>query len=215
MIRLAIAIVCTILYAMTIEAQTSYYKLTRTVISGSSNANVSGGQFISFVKDQCYDSDINGFSVENGSLKISHTDNGIVSYIGESYWGRCIYKFDSDKSNLNIIAPDGDIYVYKKCMPPNNVTTSSLIKKNSSNCLSSDQYISNSSPDISNEVQQDRPKKGGHYETRTEQCIDCLGRGYNEKTIWHGGDKTSTVQIRCSFCHGKGTITKREYVLDN
>lgn len=54
----------------------------------------------------------------------------------------------------------------------------------------------------------------GHYETRIEQCIDCQGRGYNEKMVWHGGDKTSTVRIRCSFCHGKGTIERREYVMD-
>ncbi|MGI6219273.1 MAG: hypothetical protein ACOYJE_05360 [Bacteroidaceae bacterium] len=55
----------------------------------------------------------------------------------------------------------------------------------------------------------------GHYETKTEQCSNCLGRGYNPVHVYHGGGKSSTIQRRCSFCHGKGSITKREYVLDN
>lgn len=54
----------------------------------------------------------------------------------------------------------------------------------------------------------------GHYETSKERCSQCMGRGYNEKMIWHGGDRTSTARLTCHTCHGTGFITKREYILD-
>lgn len=55
----------------------------------------------------------------------------------------------------------------------------------------------------------------GHYETTTERCIECLGQGYNEQVVFHGGGQpNSTIRRRCPFCQGKGTVTKREYVID-
>ena len=43
---------------------TSYYKLTRQIVDGQSSTNVSGGQFITFNKDKCYESDKDGFTVD-------------------------------------------------------------------------------------------------------------------------------------------------------
>lgn len=55
----------------------------------------------------------------------------------------------------------------------------------------------------------------GHWEETQEQCDNCAGRGYNIRYIWvGGGHDNKEVEIGCSMCHGKGSITKREYVMD-
>lgn len=55
----------------------------------------------------------------------------------------------------------------------------------------------------------------GHYEEIEELCVDCGGRGYNIKYIYHGGGmENGEVQTRCISCHGLGYKTKREFVMD-
>lgn len=206
-------LITSLLAQITISAQTSYYKLNKKVVDGVTSTAVSGGQFISFTNNACYESDRKGYSVGNGSLKYKSTENGIMSYIGDSYWGRSTFKFNADKSVLNVIA-NGNVYVYHRAVAPTSVTTCSLIRRSQS----SSSFEPVDVPDVATTSTSEEPVKNpykGHYETKTEQCIDCSGRGYNTKYIYHGGGRSGSVQIRCSFCHGKGTITKREYVLDN
>lgn len=55
----------------------------------------------------------------------------------------------------------------------------------------------------------------GHWEDTQEQCDNCAGRGYNIRYIWvGGGHDNKEMEMTCSMCHGKGFITKREYVMD-
>lgn len=51
------------------------------------------------------------------------------------------------------------------------------------------------------------PKNVNNYRTERVACEHCDG-GYNYRTIWLGGDKTSRVRSRCSYCHGSGYVTK-------
>ena len=43
-------------------------------------------------------------------------------------------------------------------------------------------------------------------ETKDTRCSNCLGRGFNPKTMYMGNGQYRTVQDRCNFCHGKGTV---------
>lgn len=45
-----------------------YYKLSSTRIGGTTNKNVSGGQFITFVSDICFESSSKGVGVGHGTL---------------------------------------------------------------------------------------------------------------------------------------------------
>lgn len=188
--------------------------LSKKVFDGVSSTTVSGGQFITFTDNACYESDKDGYSVGNGSLKYKSMRDGITTYAGTSYWGSSMFKFNSDRSMLNVIA-DGNVYVYRRTAAPSGVTTCSLIRKSqSSSSTFTPMEVPNVTPSITSEEPVNTPNKG-HYETKTEQCVECMGRGYNMKYLYHGGDKSSSIQQRCIFCHGKGTITKREYVLDD
>ena len=191
------------------QTQTVYYKMIKKMVGEAISTSVSGGQFITFSDKSFYESDIDGFSVGHGKLEFRYSKNGVITYVGNSYWGKSIFKFTSNKDMLNVIAGDV-VYVYKKASAPTGTKTCSLIRNESRG-----NYIPNITdyPASYDSEQSLNPYKG-HYETKTERCINCSGKGYNMKYIWHGGDKSSTVQQRCSYCHGTGTVTKREYVLD-
>lgn len=209
-----IAFIASIMLCCNVCAQTSYYKLTKKVVNGTTSTSVSGGQFISFSDDCCYESDKDGYSVGHGRLQYKYSSNGVKTYIGNAYWGKVAFKFNSDKSVLNVV--DGDnVYVYRRTSAPAGANTCSLIRKSQSSG-----YSAPMGTDIPNASSVPEYESGtnpykGHYETREERCVECNGRGYNVQYIYHGGSNSSSMQRRCSFCHGKGTVTKREYVLDN
>ena len=69
--------------------------------------------------------------VDNGVLLLNETYDGITIYSGKSYWGNSFFRFNSDKSVLNVNA-NGNTYVYKRITAPAGVITCSLIKKKSS-----------------------------------------------------------------------------------
>jgi hypothetical protein len=125
-----------ILFGMAVSAQdVRYYKLVHTKIDGVSNKNVSGGQFITFVSDICFESNSKGVGVDHGTLtrNNNYSNAQYTTYQGSSYWGSATtFKFNADKSVLNVILDNGDIYVYKRTSPPAGVTTCSLIRKKQS-----------------------------------------------------------------------------------
>lgn len=196
---------------MPVTAQTFYYKLCRKVIDGVVSENVSGGQFVSFSNNKCYESDRDGYSVENGILEYQRTENGISLYLGESYWGHSVFKFNADKTIMNVIAENGNIYVYKRCITPSNVQTCSLIKPRGRIFLPADVVEVIDEP-----VNQDdngcKPVTG-HYEEIFEKCSECNGQGFHITKTWMGGTNVSDIKRRCSFCHGKGKIRKSNYVI--
>lgn len=109
-----------------------YYKLTRKIENGNSSTNVSGGQFITFISDICYESNKKGIDVGHGSLtrNNNYSNSQYSVYQGSSYWGKdATFKFNTDKSILNVVLENGDIYVYKKGTAPAGQETCSLIRK--------------------------------------------------------------------------------------
>lgn len=115
---------------------TIYFALTKIIKSNNIvSTKVSGGQFITFIGDVCYESDVKSIGVGHGSLKLnkSYTNSNFKVYTGNSFWGDgAVFKFKTDLSVLNVILEDGDVYVYKKQPAPPSVTTCSLIRKKGS-----------------------------------------------------------------------------------
>lgn len=144
-----VTFLCILSVSLTAQ-ETYFFKLSRTVDPDKrSNTNVSGGQFITFIDNICYESDKKGMGVGHGSLTLnkSYSSNTFSVYMGKSYWGdKASFKFNSDKSVLNVILDDGTIYVYKRSTPPANVTTCSLIKGKSSGGSSVSPPVNNSGP---------------------------------------------------------------------
>lgn len=119
------------LISITIFSQTYYYKQVAKVSKGVRSVGNNSGQFITFTKDGCYDSDKNGISVDNGFQNYKKYENAILYYLGSSYWGdQCQYCFNEAKDRLNII-PDnenGVIYVYQRVNAPVGIKTCYYIK---------------------------------------------------------------------------------------
>ena len=200
------------------HAQTLYYQLTNIKNGREDNKNVTGGQFVTFTPKYCYESDKEGFVVNDSKLTFLDTENGISYYSGIAYWGNCTFAFNSSKSVLNVITKDGDVYVYHQRIPPANVKTSSLIKKQTSERkltatgvipLIYDGYggtvntqdLGNQSSESNNTV-----KKSCHLCYGTGICQTCNGKGW-----YYNPFGTGTVSCPncdrahngiCSSCHG-------------
>lgn len=129
---LSIVILC--LVCINGYGQTFYYKLTKKIVGEDVYTNTSGGQFITFVGNKCYESDKYGSNVGNGELKYDlYYSKKYKIYLGTSYFGNEVkFKFSQDLNLLNVVTKDGRIYVYKKQPAPSSVTTCSLIRKKGS-----------------------------------------------------------------------------------
>ena len=171
-----------------------YYKLTKKVHNDVPSTNVSGGQFITFMGDICYESDKKGVGVGHGTLtrNESYSTSTIKTYIGNSYWGNdAVFKFTGDLSILNVVTEDGDVYLYKRTSAPVNVTTCSLIRKKSSSGTTSGGYSSGAVVNVPSQP----IYKGSSTTTTTPE----------KKTpvkVWH----------ECSLCRGKRTIVRESSV---
>lgn len=190
--RLSVIIGFLLCLSMAVTAQTEYYKLCRKIVDGLSTTNVSGGQFISFADGKCYESDNEGFSVGHGVLKFQRMENGISVYTGESFWGQSVFKFNGDKSALNVITTDGDVYIYKLSAVPSGVTTCSLIRTKGSNVVvPSGIYI----PPIQN-VGNSSVYNGNN----------------NTSSSGHASTQKTKVRKNCAYCGGKGETIQHESV---
>lgn len=124
-----------LLICYNVNAQTYYYKQIGIKEHNGkvSNGDEDSGQFITFTKKGCYDSDREGYTVNNGNLTLFNTNAKFTTYYGESFWGMVKYRVSTDKSRINIVLDDIDrIYIYERSTPPNGIMTCSLIKKSTS-----------------------------------------------------------------------------------
>lgn len=218
------------------QVNVNYYKLTRTRVNGIDSRSVSGGQFIAFVSDLCFESTCDGVGVGHGKLEKNknYSDSQYIVYQGSSYWGNSTtFKFTIDKKKLNVVTDKGDIYVYEQAPAPVGVKTCSLIRKNEGSRL----YDNSSSmgqwqgPPVGNSgsngntgsgVNSSSSGTGRHVETETEcrlchgtgKCQRCNGNGrYYASGIgsgWH--DCTACNRTgHCSQCGGKGKTKTYRY----
>lgn len=172
-------------------AQTTYYYEQVKVVKGNETVSIGeGGQFISFYKDICYDSDNKGRTVNNGTLDlISQSGDKYVKYKGQSYWGNVTYQFTTTMDKLAVIKSDKTVYVYQRVVAPNGVTTSSLIKSRTShNNLSMQTYSpqtyyggNNNSNTINSHSETPQKTSVNYNQKSRHKCYHCNGTG--EKII--------------------------------
>lgn len=112
-----------------------YYQLTRKVENGNSSASVSGGQFITFIGKNCFESNNHGVGVNHGTMErndnYSNSQYSVYQQKTGSgcYWGKdATFKFNADKSVLNVVLENGDVYIYKRATAPAGQETCSLIR---------------------------------------------------------------------------------------
>ena len=173
----------------------SFYALTKKMHNGITSSSVTGGQFITFLDNICYESNKKGIGVGHGTLKLNknYSNSNYKFYMGSSYWGTdATFKFKSDLSILNVILENGDIYVYKRQVAPASATTCSLIRKRGS---SSAAYF----PSFPNNGY------GGGY-TTSSGSLSSSSRRQNA-TPSHNQPTKHT----CSLCNGQRRIVKNTY----
>ena len=206
-----VTFLCILSVSLTAQ-ETYFFKLSRTVDPDKrSNTNVSGGQFITFIDNICYESDKKGMGVGHGSLIMNkyYSSNTFYVYMGESYWGnKASFKFNSDKSVLNVILDDGTVYVYKRSTPPANVTTCSLIRGKSSGDSGIASPVNNSGsgytpppPPMNNGAGSIPSKTLKTKEIRyKEDCPNCRGKGSIIQNTYPATFGTNLPDVWCSEC---------------
>lgn len=133
-----------LLTSTNLSAQTTfYYKQIKKIVNGqTTTCNTFGGQFITFQGRICYESDSNGIPVGHGSLNYQDQGNDLRIYIGSSYWGsNTQFRFNRERSRLNVVTSNGEIYAYTKTEAPASVSTCSLIRTNKRNRSNTNVYV--------------------------------------------------------------------------
>ena len=184
------------LWIPSVNGQTYYYKLTKEIKGGTTNTNVTGGQFITFNEDKCFESDKYGQSVGNGVMKYDrYYSTQFKTYTGTCYYGtNAFFRFNSDKTLLNIESNAGKIYVYRMATPPSGVTTCSLIRK-PSNSSGGGSYVP------SYPVQPTYPIGGN--------TGGGIGNGGN---AGGGNNNQQRTGHQCRVCGGNGMVIKEPYL---
>ena len=120
-----------------LNAQTYFYKLSAVVEGGNRSAGNGSGIYVTFTDKGCYDSDIEGCTMNNGFLNLQFKGKSKIQYKGASYWGAAEYIFSADYKLLNVIAGDC-VYIYNKSNSSiQRVSTYSGVKAaKSSSCMS-------------------------------------------------------------------------------
>lgn len=194
--------------------QTRYYRIIKEIYSDHSQSpSQNVGQFITFNGDEAFESNIVGQNVGNGTLKVLSSNNGVIEYVGGSYWGTSIkYTFTDNMQTLHIYA--NNITFHARCEePPSDKTTCSYIKESES-----------SSDPSYNPVDVQVTYSNGHnisQPTRRRLCRVCNGKGWYVYEIWLGsagadakhwcnecGKKVSAGHQHkyCESCGGTGWI---------
>ena len=200
--RIAITLLLSIVFGQSMNAQTYYYKYTKSIIKGKHDTNVNGGQFITFDGRKCYESDKYGNNVGNGTMAYdAENSKQLKTYWGSCYWGKNAYmKFNADKSVMNIETNTGKIYVYKRATAPAGVTTCSLIRKpEPSNGGSS----GGGGYTPSNPVQ--TYPQGGYAGGGS-----AVNPGGGGKIIKQERDKPQKTRHTCTLCKGSGRYERND-----
>lgn len=193
-----------------------YYALTKKMHNGTTSTNVSGGQFITFIDNICYESNKKGIGVGHGTLKLnkSYSNYNYKFYMGSSYWGdAATFKFKSDLSVLNVVLENGDVYVYKRQTAPSSVTACSLIRKRGGSSGSSGTYSpsypnngyggsyipNNGSSSSSSRRQNTTPSRN---QPTKHTCSLCNGQRRIVKDTYPSLYGQSDYQIKCNECGG-------------
>lgn len=235
-ISIGLLLLCIIPYTY---SQTYYYQLNKIASGNDTNVNVTGGQFITFMADICYESTNKGFNVGHGKLTRKSANSLFKEYRGDSYWGTATFKFKSDLSKLNVITDNGEVWVYTRTTAPSSAKTCSLIRKGG-HSEESDvpdahhpyQSTINNNIVINNHHEHKHSVEHDHKNERTtgtwitKQCTACNGTGKSiakEYAQYYGGTRTKSYcnicnsyeyphsHKQCGICKGKGYVKEYKY----
>lgn len=211
---------------MIVLGQTFYYKQIKVVCA--EDCIVKGnnsGQFITFTKYGCYDSDKKGFDIGNGFLKLLKKTSVMNIYYGTSYWGNAFYYVNLDFSRINIkIEDSGKILVYTRAKPNARILTSFYVKKKNkeeTTVIPQNPYL-NMNIDI---VRKHNNTSGKSRKKVRELCSFCKGTGLSPYDLFYApryNGKSTTLKYcsicgkydeshshkRCLSCEGKGYLIK-------
>lgn len=169
------------------------YKL---VESSDPNIRVGAIQFISFIGDQCYESDSEGTSVKNGTLQ----KNGYQSSREKTvYSGTCFcgsganFEFNIDRSYLTVTSKNKKVYKFKQIPIPKNVSTCSLIRSHNDDNGSGYYYVDNTN-------------NGGFYSNPNS----TFENDRNSTSTNRNSNGDTPTQRKCVYCNGTGQITKND-----
>ena len=233
-----LVIVMLVLFGITmVSAQdVRYYKLTKKKENGSVSSNVSGGQFITFRGDVCYESNKNGVGVDHGTMQRNdnYSNSQYTIYQRKSgagsYWGKdATFKFTADKSELNVVLENGDVYLYKRTTAPVGQETCTLIRKSGGGSGSvvvtppvnpgGQVIIPQTNPTNPGETTP-TPIHGREAHQVTKTCLSCGGSGRcstcNGKHYYQSFGNTVTCPNcppngACQSCGGSGKKTTTEW----
>ncbi len=191
----------------------AYYALTKKYFrNGAISSNVTGGQFVSFIDNICYESNNKGIGVGHGTLKLKNGNSNYKLYVGSSYWGaNTIFKFKSDLSILNVVLENGNVYVYRRQAAPPSATTCSLIRKKGSsigNANSGGAVYAPSYPNYGNNGSNaPNPSRGQNNSSTRRQptkhtCNLCKGQRRIVKDTYTSLYGQSDYQVKCNECGG-------------
>lgn len=214
-----------------------YYKLTRKVENSKSSTNVAGGQYITFIADICYESNKKGIGVGHGNMvrNKSYSTSEYTTYFGSNYWGDDVasFKFNADKSVLNVVIDKDNYYIYKRATAPTGQETCSLIRKSGGGGGSVvvtpqptiiDPYSPMPTPvptptPTPTPTPKPNPSREPHQVTKT--CMSCGGSGRcntcNGRHWYYGytGNKLTCPNCppngACQSCGGRGKKTTTEW----
>ena len=202
-----------------IAQQTYYYKQSGKVENGIRKAGDQSGQFVTFSKKVCYDSDIDGLYIQNGILEYVSQKGNVKSYRGDSFWGKAHYFVSVDFSRINICLSDGTVYIYEREIPKAGVTSSSKVKAKNQTVINP--------PVVVNVVV--GPGTISNNKTKTQKviCSFCNGTGRNPlcdyppeftgkvETYQYCPICKSTKRVHshgtCPSCQGRGYNLQRAY----
>jgi len=189
--------------------ETCCYKLIET---SDSNVKVGAFQFISFIGDQCYESNSNGVSVKNGTLNRNSykSSNGTIVYDGACFCGSgASFEFKNNKSELTVTSATKKTYRFRKTSKPQGVETCSLIRSHSANGTYTDydyggNFINNTVSSDYNNSNNSNNSQSSNYNSHSSQkhrCVYCNGTGQMTKNdnapANFGNDRPRT---QCSTC---------------
>ncbi|MBO7265969.1 MAG: hypothetical protein J6U91_07075 [Alistipes sp.] len=206
-----ILILLTLVGTLSLSAQTYYYEREAVVTNNVKRSASGDGHFITFTSKACYDSDIEGYSEEFGTLMYEGvTSNNLHCYSGKSYFGTAYYYFSSDRSRLNIKKQNGEILVYVRKTPPRGVTRSSRPRPEPQPPVVNPTPPDTGTLPINNKVttksedSEGRTCKGCNG---TGLCTMCKGLGYY-KNKYDGNiyECDACHNGKCGVCNGKGKI---------
>ncbi len=167
----------------------------KSIESSDPNIKVGAIQFISFIGDQCYESDVNGTSVKNGIMQKNgyQSSRNIAVYNGTCFCGSgAKFEFNVDKSVLTVTSKNKRVYKFKKIPKPQGVTTCSIIRKHNDNGDGGNPYYY-----VDN----------GNSPTYYPNAGSSNNNSNNNNTNTKNYIQTSR---KCAYCNGTGQITKND-----